>query len=142
MNVLPRDKQIQIIAALTEDLSKNAPYQLDYADFSSVHPDLTDPPGYVMARATVSVRYAVDDYWIVLKGKPTSGKTGQPMATQYRAHAKTLVADPEFAGLKVGCLGDDRIQKIAGGAPGGGSRSVWAGLLANRHLSLVADRLP
>jgi hypothetical protein len=123
-------------------VSKSVPYQIDYADFASVHPDLTDPPGYVMARATVSVRYAIDDYWIVIKGKPTSGKSGQPMPVQYRAHAKALVADPAFAGLKTACWADDRIQKIAGGAPGGGSRSVWAGLMANRHLSLVADRLP
>jgi len=122
-------------------VAASTPYQIDYADFASLYPDLTDPPGYVMPKATVSVRYAIDGYWIVLKGKPTTGKTGQPMAAQYRAHAKTLVADPQFAGLKVGCWADDRIQKIAGGAPGGGSRSVWAGLVANRHLSLIADRL-
>lgn len=123
-------------------VSKNLPYQIDYADFATVHPDLTDPPGYVMAKATVSVRYTIDDYWIVIKGKPTSGKIGQPMAAQYRAHAKALAADTAFGGLKVACWADDRIQKIASGAPGGGSRSVWAGLVANRHLSLVADRLP
>lgn len=125
-----------------QGVSKSVPYQLNYADFASVHPDLTDPPGYVMPKATVSVRYAIDDHWIVIKGKPTSGKTGQPMAAQYRSHAKALTADPAFGGLKVACWADDRIQKIAGGAPGGGSRGVWAGLVANRHLSLVADRLP
>ena len=123
-------------------VSKSVPYQLDYADFATAVPDLTDPPGYVMAKATVSVRYAIDDYWIVLKGKPASGKSGQAMGLQYRSHAKTLIADPAFGGLKIGCWADGRITKFAGGAPGGGSRPVWAGLVANRHLSLIADRLP
>jgi len=123
-------------------IAKSAPYQIDFADYASSHPDLTDPPGYVMGKATVSVRYAIDNYWIMLKGKPTTGKTGQPMRAQYLAHAKTLAKDPAFGGLVVGCWADDRIKQFAGGAPGGGSRSVWAGLAANRHLSLVADRLP
>ena len=40
-------------------VSASLPYQLDYADFGTVHPELTDPPGYVMANATVSVRYTI-----------------------------------------------------------------------------------
>lgn len=114
---------------------------VDYSDFSTLTPELTDPPGYVMAKATVSVRYAIDDYWIVLKGKATTGKAGQPMTAQYLNHAKTLRADRDFGGL-TGCWGDDRIEKIANGSISPGGRSQWAAYVANRHLSLVADRLP
>jgi hypothetical protein len=114
---------------------------IDYADFSTITPDLTDPPGYVMARATVSVRYTIDDYWLVLKGKSTTGKSGQPMTTQYRAHAKTLKAHPAFGGL-TGCWGDDRIDQIAGGAVKAGGRPQWASYTASRHLSFIADRWP
>jgi hypothetical protein len=125
-------------------VSNNVPYQVDYADFASVHPDLTDPPGYVMATATVSVRYATDDYWIVIKGKPTTGKTGQKMTPQYRAHAKTLVADAKFGGL-VGCWSDGKIQQIAkstSATGGAGGRAEWVCYGVSRHISLVADRLP
>lgn len=117
------------------------PYQIDYADYSTITPDLTDPPGYVMSRATVSVRYTIDDYWIILKGRPTTGGSGQAMTPQYRAHARTLVADPAFGGL-VGCWADGRIQQIAAGNQTPGGRPQWASYAANRHLSFIADRLP
>jgi hypothetical protein len=117
------------------------PYQIDYADYSTVTPDLTDPPGYVMSRATVSVRYTIDDYWIILKGRPTTGRTGQAMGQQYRAHGRTLVADRSFGGL-VGCWTDGIIQQIANGTRSAGGRAQWAGYAANRHLSFIANRLP
>jgi hypothetical protein len=94
-----------------------------------------------MGKASVSARYTVDDNWILLKGSPTTGKHGKPMKAQYAGHAKALVADPKFGGL-ANCWGDGRIQATAKGAPGGGSRSVWAGFTMNRHISLVCNRLP
>jgi hypothetical protein len=128
---------------LWNGVRKGLAYQLDYADFATITPELADPPGYVMAKATVSIRYAVDDCWIVLKGKPTTGKTGQQMTPQYRAHAKTLVADSKFGGL-LGCWGDSKIKQIANSPPGAGAggRSQWVSFSASRHLSLIADRLP
>lgn len=116
------------------------PYQIDYADYSTIGPDLTDPPGYVMTRATVSARYTIDDFWIVLKGNPTTGRRGQAMGAQYRAHARTLVADPNFDQL-VNCWADDRIQQIAAGTTSPGGRPQWASYAANRHLSFIANRL-
>ncbi len=114
---------------------------VDYSDYSTLNPELTDPPGYVMAKATISVRYTIDNDWLVLKGKATTGKSGQPMSAQYRAHAKTLVAHPSFGGL-AGCWGDDRISQIAKGLLSPGNRSQWASYVASRHLSFIADRLP
>lgn len=116
-------------------------YQIDYADYSTITPNLTDPPGYVMSRATVSARYTIDNDWIILKGRPTTGRAGQPMHRQYRTHAQTLAADPHFGGL-VGCWADDRIQQIAAGTHTSGGRPQWASYAANRHLSFIADRLP
>ncbi len=115
-------------------------FQLDYGDYGIAHSDLTQPPGAAMARATVSVRYTIDDFWIILKGRPTGGPQGQPMRHQYRRHATTLAADPQFGGLS-NCWGDQRIQHIATGGAGW-SRPVWVAISVNRHLSLVADRLP
>jgi hypothetical protein len=122
-------------------IASKLPVQVDYADYSSISPDLVDPPGYAMTRATVSVRYTIDKYWIILKGRPTTGKTGQAMGAQYRAHAHTLVADPAFGGL-VGCWTDGIIQQIANNTHSPGGRPQWASYAANRHLSFIADRLP
>lgn len=116
-------------------------YQIDYADWTTINPDMAEPPGVAMVRASVSVRYATDVDWIVMKGVQTTGPHGKTMDTQYRAHAKALVADPLFGGL-AGCQADDRIAKIAGGALKAGSRATWVALGVERHLALVADRLP
>ncbi|RWK40694.1 MAG: hypothetical protein EOR46_20060 [Mesorhizobium sp.] len=117
-------------------------FQLDYSDSGHVHPSLDEVPGYAMANATVSVRYAIDERWIIQKGVRTSGANGIDMATQYRGHAQTLVADPAFGGLGVACWGDGRIQHYAVTPGGAGGRGQWAALLLNRHISHVADRLP
>ncbi|MFZ1964933.1 MAG: hypothetical protein WAU78_15950 [Roseiarcus sp.] len=116
-------------------------YQIDYGDWTTINPDMTEPPGVAMVRASVSVRYATDANWIIMKGVRTTGPSGKTMDTQYRGHAKALVADPLFGGLK-DCQADDRIAKIAAGAPGAGSRATWVELGIERHLALVADRLP
>lgn len=126
---------------LWQNVAPNVPFTLDYSDSCHVHPSLEEVPGYAMARATVSVRYAIDDFWIVRKGVATTGQNGQPMSLQYRQHAQALVAEPQFDQL-VGCWGDQRIQHYAVTPGGTGGRSQWAAVLLNRHVSLVADRLP
>jgi len=117
-------------------------FQLDYGDYASGHPDLTDPPDFAITRATVSARYAVDNSWIIMKGTPTKGKTGQPMEKQYRAHAKALAAEKKFGGVS-GCWADGQIKKIAGSSTvRSGNRTTWVTIAVNRHVSLVADSLP
>jgi hypothetical protein len=120
------------------------PFPLDYGDYGISHPDLTEAPGVAMTRASVSVRYTVDDDWIIIKGNATTGAHAKPMAQQYLAHAKALVKEPQFGGV-ANCWGDQRIQHIAAltaGSSGIGSRATWVSIGASRHISLVADRLP
>lgn len=126
---------------LWKRVSQKVPFALDYGDFAISHPDMTEPPGVAMTRASVSVRYSLDDDWIILKGSSTTGPKGKPMGQQFRNHAKALVADPQFDGLAA-CWGDQRIQEIAKGTGKSGSRTTWVEIGVNRHLSLVADRLP
>lgn len=116
-------------------------FQLDYGDFGTLHPDLAQPPWFAAIRGSISVRYTTDNEWVILKGYPTSGRMGQPMGQQFRAHAQTLTGLPNFGGL-ANCWGDQRIQQIANGASGPGGKPTWVQLSMNRHLSLVADRLP
>lgn len=116
-------------------------YQLDYGDYGIGHPDMTEPPPFVMGNATVSVKYALDSAWHVIKGRPVSGNTGIPMPVQYGGHANTLSGSAGFGGLP-GCWGDHRVGLIVAGSGTPGSRQTWVEIGANRHLSLVADRLP
>ena len=118
-----------------------ASFQVDYGDHGIGHPDMTEPPGVAMAKATVSARYTRDNDWLVIKGRPTSGATGIPMAAQYLAHAGTFHGSPGFGGLPA-CWGDDRVRQIATAATPSGNRTSWVALSANRHMELVVDRLP
>lgn len=115
---------------------------VDFGDFGISHRDLTEPPGLAMAGATVSVRYTIDDRWVMVKGRRITGPNGVPMSDQYRAHAQTLVGRPDFGGLSA-CWGDQRIATIAtnpGVSPGG--RAQWVEINANRHFSFILSRLP
>jgi hypothetical protein len=134
--LVPR-RDWQLWAATAPQLA----FQLDYSDWGHVHASMEEVPGFAMANATVSVRYAIDDYWIVRKGTQISGPHGQPMSVQYRNHAIALAAEPAFNSVS-NCWGDGRVQHYATTAGGTGGRSQWAALLLNRHMSLVADRLP
>ena len=118
-----------------------APFQVDYGDHGIGHPDMTEPPGVAMAKATVSARYTRDNDWLVIKGRPTSGATGLHMAAQYLAHAGTFRSAPGFGGLAA-CWGDARVVQIATAATTSGNRTSWVALSANRHMELVVDRLP
>lgn len=117
------------------------PFALDYGDYGVGHPDLDEPPGVAMVSATVSVRYTTKDNWIAIKGKPQSGKKGQPMHPQYLGHAKLLTKDVQFGGVNP-CWGDDSINQISNGKLSPGSRAKWVEYSVNRHLSLVARDLP
>jgi hypothetical protein len=121
---------------------QQGPIAIDYGDFGISHRDLTEPPGMAMVGATVSVRYAIDDYWVMIKGRRISGPSGVPMGAQYRSHAQTLMRRSDFGGLP-NCWGDQRIAGIATtpGASAGG-RAQWVEINANRHFSLILSRLP
>ena len=135
-SVLPRQ-----CWSVWEVTAKAVPYTLDFSDYGTGTPNLSDPPGLAMTKATVSPRYTVDGNWIIRKGKPTNGKNGEAMPKQYKAHAAALVAEPQFGGLSM-CWGDDRILQIRAGTATPGNRTTWASIGASRHLNLVSTRLP
>jgi hypothetical protein len=114
---------------------------IDFADFGISHRDLTEPPGVAMAGATVSVRYTIENNWVMIKGRRTTGASGIPMGNQYRSHAQTLIARPDFDQLP-GCWADQRITAIATTAISAGGRAQWVEINANRHFTFVVSRLP
>lgn len=134
-NVVPRHD-----LALFRNVENQVQFDLDYADYAIGHPDLTEPPGYAMARATVSARYADQNNWIIIKGRSTGGQSGIPMSTQYSNHASAFVAEPTF-GQVPGCWADQEIQQIAVGVRNSGNRTTWAGFGINRHIEVTVDQL-
>jgi len=135
-NVVPRDDW-----ALWNAVSSKVGFALHFGDYAASHPDLQEPPGVAMSKATVSAKYTVDKDWVIIKGHSTTGMLGAPMGSQYSKHAMDLMAEPQF-GKVPGCWGDQQIIAIATGSATPGNRTTWAGITANRHLSLVAQRLP
>jgi hypothetical protein len=140
---LPRGRSNVLRAdwALWQAVAPQVPFQLDYADYCSGHPDLTEPPGVAMASATVSARYTGQAHWLVIKGRSTGGAQGIPMEQQYRSHAAHYVGDPQFGGL-LGCWADNRIRQINARATGPGNRQSWSEIAANRHIEMTVSQLP
>ncbi|SCX00830.1 hypothetical protein DSM25558_0185 [Agrobacterium sp. DSM 25558] len=136
VNIVPRQEW-----AIWNALVQSPAQPIDYSDFGVSHLDLTEPPGYAMANATVSVRYTAANYWIMIKGRATSGPQGIAMGQQYLSHAQALVARPEFNGVHP-CWADGRITAIANAASTPGGRSQWVEINTNRHLAFVAQNLP
>jgi hypothetical protein len=136
VSVVPRQEWI-----LWNTLAQPPGQPVDFSDFGVSHLDLSEPPGFAMAKATVSVRYTAANHWIMIKGFATTGQNGLPMGAQYRAHAQTLIPRPDFNGIPP-CWADDRIGAIASGASSAGGRAQWVEINTNRHLSLVAETLP
>ncbi|MCJ2042919.1 beta family protein [Methylobacterium sp. J-059] len=117
--------------------------ELHFGDHGVLHRDLTEPPGYAMANATVTPRYALPNDWFIRKGVTTRGVRGQHMTVQYHGHAQALIAHASF-GPMPGCWGDQRIQQIAGqaGVGSSGNRETWVSIAFNRHASVVCNHLP
>ncbi|WP_167767518.1 beta family protein [Bradyrhizobium frederickii] len=127
---------------LWSNLPQTGHNPIDFADFGISHRDLTEPPGMAMVGATVSVRYTVENHWVMIKGRRATGATGVPMGDQYRAHARTLMARSDFDMLP-GCWGDQRITTIATSPTvSAGGRAQWVEICANRHFAFVISRLP
>jgi hypothetical protein len=127
--------------AAWQAIHQNVQGPIDYGDYGIAHPDMEEPPGFVMANATVSVKYTVDGQWIAIKGRPIGGANGQPMALQYRAHAQALAGDARF-GQVPNCWGDGKITQIANSQINSGNRPMWVQLCANRHFAVVTHSLP
>lgn len=115
--------------------------RVDYGDYLTGHPDLKEPPGAAMASATVSARYTLDHSWLIIKGFSTGGAHGVPMQQQHQSHARSIVGTPGFSGLP-GCWADAEYQAASVNITGRSGRQKWSEYAANRHISLVADRLP
>lgn len=121
----------QIVA--TRALPRNP----DFGDYAVQHPDLP-PPVKGPRRASPSLRYTVDNYWLVVRGKREKGQVARP--SQFRDRCLQLVGEREFAGQWL-CEGDEAIARCAAGSVSNGDQSFWRAVATDHHITLVWDRL-
>lgn len=136
VNMVPRADWV-----LWNMIASQASFRLDYSDYMTGHPDLTEPPRAAMGSATVSARYTLDSDWLIIKGVQVGGAYGIQMATQHQSHANIIISDPGFNHV-AGCWADAEFRAAAANITSRSGRQKWSEYAANRHISLVADRLP
>ena len=106
-------------------------------DYAIIHPEPPEVAGFMNPSA--SVKYTVDNGWLILRGQGTRTR-GSGGFAQFRAHAINLVANPQYCGPGFS-YGDQLISDIATGAAGAGNLETWVRIGINHHIEFVVDRL-
>lgn len=114
-------------------------YPISFGDYCTV--PLAAPPAGIAWGFPISVRYTLDQEFLICRGVGTTGFSGVDMDLQLTQHAQTIVGFPARARL-AGCWADDRIDAIAAASSGPGNLESWVQISVNRHIELTRDRLP
>jgi Beta protein len=82
-----------------------------------------------------SIRYAVDDVWMIHRGTSKNDPT-----PQYIALAQALVSEPYYPGASFS-PGDKYVADVASGVDGPGNAMTYVRMATSRHLEVVLSRL-
>jgi hypothetical protein len=110
-----------------------------FADYTIQHPIYKEPlPG---ANPSASIRYALNDQWIIMRGEGLRGGKSKGFA-QYPANAKLLVQQAEFFGADFS-FGDAYIANKAKDlkTKETGTPRTWLRAGINHHLACTADQI-
>lgn len=118
-------------------VSEHLPRRPDFGDYATLNPVLT--PAKKGLRPSASIRYATDDYWVVMKGEALSNPDG-PGYDQYPASARLLMERPEFCGADFSA-GDQYIYDVAMTGAGPGNPTTWVQAGVNHHMVFVVNQL-
>ena len=108
-----------------------------FGDYTIQHPVYSEPPK--KCRPSASLRYALDDSWIIMKGEMIA-KKGGPGAKQWRAQAKVLSS---FKGEYRGpdhCLGCQYISGMANSTDRTGDSTSWLAATINHAMTIGAQQ--
>ena len=115
------------------------PYRLDYGDYATV--PTTPAPVGIQWGYPISVRYTLEDKFLICRGVRTTGIGGVDMDQQLVTHATSIVQYPQRAPL-AHCWADTRIDNIAAGNEPPRGLEAWVQIGVNRHIELTRNRLP
>jgi hypothetical protein len=106
-----------------------------YGDYTIQHPIYSEPLRH--PNPSASIRYAIDDSWIVMKGEALNKENG-PGAKQWPAQAKVLTSFvDEFLGPQH-CDGCRYISAMAQGTNGTGDCRSWIEAGINHAITVAA----
>lgn len=110
-----------------------------FADNTTRYPELADDFDPALVNASASVRYTIEDDWLVLRGRGvrTPGAGG---FQQYRGHSQHLIGMPEYSGANFS-WGDQRIQEIANGTTNSGNSETWVSISVNHHIEFAVEQI-
>jgi hypothetical protein len=110
-----------------------------YGDYTVRHPELADDFDPRLVNMSASVRYTLDEEWLVLRGRGvrTPGTGG---FQQYVGHAQQLTRMPEYSGAAFS-WGDNRIMDIANAAATSGNSETWISISVNHHIELAVEQI-
>jgi len=120
-----------------KQLLRNWPSDLPvpaFGDYGTQHAEFKEPK--VPCYPSASVRYALEDDWLVLRGYSHLNLEAGG-SEQFYAHARYLAGHPEFAGAGF-CEGDRYIvDRLRPGATTG-NLTTWLAASMDHHISLTA----
>ena len=109
-----------------------------YSDCGIQHPAGVEGFDPRTMQASASVRYAIPEDWLLIKGE---GTRKNPPSQQFPGLANDLVNGSlrsYFTGANH-CVGCESMRDAAGGVPGLGSLEVWRRLGTIHHITMVMD---
>jgi Beta protein len=134
-NIVPR-YDWKLFGAIRSKLKKETYYRdLNYGDYAIVYPVYFEFNNRFMS-PSVSIKYTIDDDWLVIKGDSVK-KSG---TGQYLTQAKQVVQSQYFLGRDYS-KGDLHIDNCAKGRIGAGSPTIWNWVANNHHFTKVVSDL-
>jgi hypothetical protein len=108
-----------------------------YGDFGTQHAEFREPQ--IPCHPSLSVRYACEDEWLVLRGSSYKKKDGGG-SRQFIGHARFLTQHEQFSGPGF-CSGDQYIYErtLPNATPG--NHMTWLSASMNHHLSVTVANL-
>ena len=108
-----------------------------YGDFGTQHAEFREPQ--IPCFPSLSVRYAREDDWLVLRGYSSKNKEGGG-SRQFIAHARFLTQHLDYSGESFSA-GDQYIRErtLTGATPG--NLTKWLAASMNHHMCLTAANL-
>jgi len=118
-------------------LSTVLPRRPTYGDYAMLHPYLS--PWFPGMNVSASVRYTIDEHWLIMRGEGLLNKKGAGHA-QYPANAELLCHRTEYRGPQFS-YGDKYIYEIALKKERPGNPETWLRAGVNHHLTFVVRQI-
>lgn len=111
--------------------ARQLPRPVSFGDYGINHPIQTEIDPRII-RMSVSLRYTLNDRWLILKGRNARDYGHQ----QFNRICATLVSRPDFAGNAFSAA-DHFIAQCAQDQAGPGNATTWRQVGTNHHLTRV-----